>query len=532
MNRTAQVLLAKDALLRHAINNATKRAIAALLTVLLVVTAVLTWAPAPASAETRYRVLAAEERDDLYSHARLGVVGGTITEQAVIKAYPEADIEIYPGDSDVIAALSGNKIDYGFVTEFYAVRFMEQNPGYEYVMPAFITFQEGFGIRKGNDELREKIDAALSQMREDGTLDAVKRKWVDERDYSMDDVPSCDDGDDVLRVALSSRDEPYTFVKDGQVTGLVVDVCRRVAAKLGMRVEFQDVDFSSEIAMVVADKADVACQLSYTEERAQQIDFTQAYVEADFGALTKDGSGETADFLDFVTTNFESTFITENRWQLVLGGLGVTAAIAGGSFALGSVLAAGLCWLRHRRNAAARAFVALYNKLATGIPVLVWLMILYYVVFASVDLTAVLVAVICFGLQAASGISGVFEAGLAATDKGQVEAGLAMGFSPRRVFRSIVLPQAAARVWPLYSAELTSLIKATSIVGYIALQDLTKVSDIIRSRTFQAFFPLIATAAVYFAIIALCGWVFSRLGRLLDPKRRKPASILKGVTAR
>lgn len=500
--------------------------------VLLAVTTVLTWAPAPASAEVRYRVLATEERDDLYAHARLGVVGGTITEQAVIKAYPEADIEIYPSDSDVIAALSGNKIDYGFITEFYAVRFMEQNPGYEYVMPAFITFQEGFGIRKGNDELREKIDAVLTQMREDGTLDAVKKKWVDERDYSMDDVPSCDNGDEVLRVALSSRDEPYTFVKDGQVTGLVVDVCRRVAAKLGMRVEFQDVDFSSEIAMVVADKADVACQLSYTEERAQQIDFTQAYVEADFGALTKDGTGETADFLDFITTNFESTFITENRWQLVFAGLGVTAAIAGGSFALGTVLAAGLCWLRHRRNTAARAFVALYNKLATGIPVLVWLMILYYVVFASVDLPAVLVAIVCFGLQSASGISDVFEAGLAATDKGQVEAGLAMGFSPRRVFRSIVLPQAAARVWPLYSAELTSLIKATSIVGYIALQDLTKVSDIIRSRTFQAFFPLIATAAVYFAIIALCGWVFSRLGRLLDPKRRKPASILKGVTAR
>ena len=251
-----------------------------------------------------------------------------------------------------------------------------------------------------------------------------------------------------------------------------------------------------------------------------------------YGALTKSADAQSSGFFDDLVDNFNTAFVTENRWQLVASGLELTCFIAVGGFVLGSVLAAGLCWMSRRRNPVARGIVKAYSKLATGVPVLVWLMILYYVVFASVDVPAPLVAILCFGLQMAASISGVYDTGLAAVDKGQVEAALAMGFSPFETFRRIVLPQAAARVWTLYAGQFSSLIKATSIVGYIAVQDLTKASDIIRSRTFQAFFPLLSTAVVYFAIIALCGWVFSRLGRLLDPKRRKPAAVLKGVQAR
>jgi polar amino acid transport system substrate-binding protein len=185
--------------------------------------------------------------------------------------------------------------------------------------------------------------------------------------------------------------------------------------------------------------------------------------------------------------------------------------------------------MRRSRRAAVRGIARAYGKLTSGVPALVWLMVLYYVVFASVDIPAVAVSIICFGLLSAASLAEVFLTGLEGVDKGQVEAALAMGFSRGEAFRRIVLPQAAKNVWPLYSAELGELIKATSVVGYIAIQDLTKASDIIRSRTFQAFFPLFATAIVYFAVIALCAAVLALIGRRMDPRRRKPEAVLKGI---
>ncbi len=468
----------------------------------------------------------------MFSHARLGVISGSLTELHLKDQFPDADLQIFTSESDIIAALVGNKIDYAFVSEFYATRYMESNQGYEYIEPMYITFDDTFGIQKGNDELREKIDAIIERMRNDGTLDAINKKWVIDRNYTMDDVPTCDTGDQVLHVATTGADEPYSFIMNGSHAGVAIEVMQRVASELGMRVEYQDMPIASKISALATGKVDVADQLAVTEERKQQIDFTQVYVSLNYGALTKSADAQSSGFFDNLANDFTTAFMTENRWQLVVSGLEVTCLITVGGFALATLLAAGLCWLSRRRNPLARGIAQVYGKLATGVPVLVWLMILYYVVFASVDVPAVAVAILCFGLQVAPGIAGVYDTGLAAVDKGQIEASLAMGFSPLETFRRIVLPQAAARVWSLYAGQFTSLVKATSVVGYIAVQDLTKASDIIRSRTFQAFFPLLSTAVVYFAIIALCGWVFSRLGRLLDPKRRKPAAILKGVQAR
>ena len=109
---------------------------------------------------------------------------------------------------------------------------------------------------------------------------------------------------------------------------------------------------------------------------------------------------------------------------------------------------------------------------------------------------------------------------------------MALGFSEHQAIRHIVIPQAISSVWKFYSAQLTGLVKTTSIVGYIAVADLTKVSDIIRSRTLESLFPLVSTALVYFAIIALLSWLLSRVAKRFDPRRRSAARILKGIAPR
>jgi ABC-type amino acid transport system permease subunit len=142
-----------------------------------------------------------------------------------------------------------------------------------------------------------------------------------------------------------------------------------------------------------------------------------------------------------------------------------------------------------------------------------------------VNINPIIVAIAAFGMNFAAYVSEMFRTGIEGIDKGQSEAGLAMGFTPVQTFGFIILPQMVQRILPVYKGEFISLVKMTSIVGYIAVQDLTKASDIIRSRTFDAFFPLIMVTVLYFVIAWALMQGLQYLERRTDPKltRRKVA---------
>ena len=145
--------------------------------------------------------------------------------------------------------------------------------------------------------------------------------------------------------------------------------------------------------------------------------------------------------------------------------------------------------------------------LVQGTPMVVLLMILFYIVFGKTAISGITVAVIGFTLTFGSAVFGLLKMGVGAVDAGQTEAAYALGYSNRRTFFTIILPQALPHVMSAYSGEVVGLIKSTAIVGYIAVQDLTKMGDIVRSRTYEAFFPLIAIAVVYFILAAILIWI-------------------------
>jgi polar amino acid transport system substrate-binding protein len=136
---------------------------------------------------------------------------------------------------------------------------------------------------------------------------------------------------------------------------------------------------------------------------------------------------------------------------------------------------------------------------------------MYYVAFAGTQVEALYVAIITFSLNFGAYVSEMFRSSITSIDRGQSEAGIAMGFSPFYSFYYIVLPQAIKRVLPVYKGEVISLIKNTSVVGYIAIADLTKMTDIIRARTFDPFFPLLMVAILYFLIAWLFTFALDRL---------------------
>jgi polar amino acid transport system substrate-binding protein len=167
--------------------------------------------------------------------------------------------------------------------------------------------------------------------------------------------------------------------------------------------------------------------------------------------------------------------------------------------------------------------------LVQGMPMVVLLMILYYIIFGSVAISGIFVAVIGFTLTFGASVFGLLKMGVGTIDRGQYEAAYALGYANRRTFFRIILPQAIPHILPAYKGEIVGLIKATAIVGYIAVQDLTKMGDIVRSRTYEAFFPLIAVTVIYFVLEGLLGFLVSKIQIRMNPKKRKPESILKGV---
>jgi len=164
-----------------------------------------------------------------------------------------------------------------------------------------------------------------------------------------------------------------------------------------------------------------------------------------------------------------------------------------------------------------------------GMPMVVLLMILYYVIFGSVAISGIAVAVIGFTLTFGAAVSGLIKMGVGTIDRGQYEAAYALGHSNAHTFFKIILPQAIPHVLPAYQGEIVGLIKATAIVGYIAVQDLTKMGDIVRSRTYEAFFPLIAVTVIYFVLEGLLSFGVSRIRLGIDPRKRSRERILKGV---
>ena len=212
-----------------------------------------------------------------------------------------------------------------------------------------------------------------------------------------------------------------------------------------------------------------------------------------------------------LTESFYNNLIAEDRYRMILDGLQVTLLITLCAALLGTLMGGLVCWMRMSQRRWLQQVAKVYIELMRGTPVLVLLMLMYYVVMAPLDATGIVVAIVTFAMNTASYISEMLRTTILGIDRGQTEAGLALGLTPRQTFFKIVLPQVVRAVMPVYQGEVVSLLKGTSIVGYIAVADMTRASDLIRSRTFDAFFPLIVTAIIYFLMAWLIGQLLQNL---------------------
>ena len=437
----------------------------------------------------------------------------------------------YTSMADMILGVKSGKTDAGFMNNAVAVLAVNKDPEIALFKEDLGAASFGIAFTKG-DKRRDEWQAAFDKISEEEKAE-LWDKWTGS-DESIKTVMDQDwpGNAGTVNVAACDTLQPMSYVGEGgELCGFDVEMILLMAKELDYHVNFTGMDFAAALATVESGKADMACgSIVVTDERKEKMDFIDYYPA--YYVLIVRAAGEQAvdsSFWGRTKSSFEKTFIREDRYKLFISGILTTLLITVLSILFGTVLGFLTYMACRNGNKVANAIARFFVWLVQGMPVVVLLMILYYIIFAKSEISGTVVSVIAFTLVFGSGVFGMLKTGVGAIDKGQTEAAYALGYGDLHSFFRIILPQAVPHFLPTYKGEVVSLIKATAIVGYIAVQDLTKMGDIVRGRTYEAFFPLIAVAVIYFILGGIMTFIVGKIEVNINPKRRKREDILKGV---
>lgn len=222
---------------------------------------------------------------------------------------------------------------------------------------------------------------------------------------------------------------------------------------------------------------------------------------------------------------FSVNFLENNRWKFIVNGLGNTLMITFFAVLIGIFLGFLIAIVRSSHDKSGNfkflnLICKVYLTVIRGTPVMVQLLIVYYVIFATYDPGKMVTAILAFGLNSAAYVAEIVRSGIMSIDQGQFEAGRSLGFNFRQTMIYIILPQAFKNVLPALANEFIVLMKETSISGYIGLIDLTRGGDIIRSQTYSALMPLLAVAAIYLVFVCFLTSLVGKLERRLRSSER------------
>ena len=463
----------------------------------------------------------------------IGVQTAVLYEELIMDRVPDSTFQYYTMPNDMILALQSGKVDAYLIEE---VSFGVQKKNH----PELTVIEEPAGYINatciiGNNERQDRLLGELNQFIadswENGLLDELYDYWIADFDPVNDtcDVTGFTGENGIISVAVEGGYEPFSFISNGNISGFDVDFICRFARAYGYTPEFYEVPFEAIAPGVETGKYDIGMNIVVSEERNETGTLSDVYYKTPIRLVILGEDDSSAGFFATLADSFNKTFIRESRWELFVQGAGITVLITIASIIAGTVLGFLVYLVCRKGSLVANSVTNFFLWLIHGMPTVLLLMILYYIVFGSSRLNGTWVSVVGFSLMFACSMIDMLRVGCHAIGKGQTEASRALGYSESQSFFRIILPQAAQHFLPIYRNEVVTLIKETSVVGYIAVLDLTKISDLVRSRTYEAFFPLIVTAIMYFVISAILTKVVTMVEHAIDPKRRKKEKILKGI---
>lgn len=467
----------------------------------------------------------AEEKDrfvpksmaDLRGHT-VAANSGTTQEKIARMVTEPANVQCLPGGLDALVALDAGQCDVALIERANMFSDDFQRLSLEEAFTDSTTQEPlATAMRKDDVQLLQEFTNFFDSLEVSGALAEIKSRWLNPNltdnlkkvVIRQRDVPKT--GKCVLHIGSDYSYPPYTITVNNEKTGYEIELWQRFCMSHGYGLVCDVYQFDALLPALMSHRIDIiAAGMSVSPEREQQVSFAPADDYSVTSVLIRKADNKgTGNFIEKVKQGFERSLVQQDRWKMIVDGFWVTLWIFFGSLVLGVIIGAVLSYMQMSRHRALALFANAYISLMRNIPILVLLLVMYYIILAGTGLSAMMVAIIASAMNFAAYIAVMFTTGIRAVDHGQTEAGLALGLTPVQTFIYIIAPQAARHIIPVFQGEAISLLKGTSIVGYISIVDLTKASDLIRNASFEAFFPLIFTAVIYFV---LC-WI---LGKSLD----------------
>lgn len=467
--------------------------------------------------------------DDL-SGKKIGVQLGT-TGDTLVTEYEEDGsgtiVERYNKGADAIQALKQGKADAVVIDVQPATEFVSSNKDLMILEEDFVTEDYAICISKSRPELTASINEALDALRANGTLERIINNYIGDNAGQTPYVSpeNVDRTNGTLTMATNAYFKPYEYYEGGQIVGIDADLSTAIADYLGMSLVIEDMEFDSIITAVQSGKADFgASGMSVTPDRLKNIDFSNPYTTSQQVIVVRDNDA-IADSYNLVE-RFQDDFLKDGRYQYILTGLKNTLIIALCAALMGILIGFLVAVVRSSHDKTGNMKILnficnLYLTVIRGTPTMVQLLIIYYVIFGSVDINKLIVAILAFGINSGAYVAEIFRSGIMSIDNGQFEAARSLGLNYRQTMIHVILPQAFKNVLPALANEFIVLLKETSISGYIGLTDLTRGGDIIRSITYDAMLPLIGVAIVYLVLVMILSSLVKKLERRLRSNERR-----------
>lgn len=454
-------------------------------------------------------------------HGNVGVLTGRSNDSAVRALFPDAELYYFEDLVSMCMSLQSGHIDAFACMETGVDGLLARNPGFRVLegVPEILD-TAAVAFREDNLLLAGQFNEFLRGILADGTMDAIRANWLAADAPGVHYHPHATEGEP-LSVGIEAGQTFFTVIREGEGAGLEPELMMRFGDYLGRPVRFVEMTNPGMIPALFSGKVDaLVSAIAPTRSRAGRVLFSTPY---DISPVCLVVAGDALprarkSAWSALKENFHETLIADNRFELILEGLKNTLLITFLSVIFGFLLGCGLCWMKRRGPRWAEAFSHGYCEIVEGIPIVVLLLFMFYVVFATSPLTAIVVAVITYSLHFAAGAAECLERSIESVDKGQWEAGKALGFSRFGTFRYVIAPQAVRQFLPLFKGKAVGLIENTSIVGFIAIEDMTKVTDIIRSQTYDSLVPLVVVGVIYFLIARLISVGLDKLGDHLNFK--------------
>lgn len=350
------------------------------------------------------------DMDDLKGK-KVATLTGCFQEEILEKEYPEVEVLRIDNPADVVQALMTKRCEAILLDDYMFTYYSHSAKGITALDEPFVAAEMGFCFAKDtNVELREQFNTFLKEIKTNGIYDEIYNRWINHPHESvMPDILLPQSGD-VIRVATNSTAPPLAYMKDGKLVGFEVEIITRFAASIGRSIVWSDMNFTAMIPALVSGTQDmVVAGINITPQRKESLDFSDSHflcytsvgIREENSASYKAGMNvsDAESFYDNIRYSFHRNVIEENRYLMIWDGLKLTALIALLSCLFGTLLGALVCWMRMCSYSLLRRLASIYIGLMRGTPVLVLLMIMFYVVFAGTSLNAVMVSIITFGMN-------------------------------------------------------------------------------------------------------------------------------------